>query len=414
MRKSKKIIFCIIMLFIVVAVGLFGFPTVTTDDAPPDYPDSIHTEVNADNTGTNTSASEEGKNSEEDCEPSSGQSREDEKTESGINDIIAGMTIEEKVGQIFFIKNDGRFDKTVLEEYPVGGIILFAGDFKFKSPESITAEIAAFQDKSRYPLLIGTDEEGGSVIRVSRYSTLVEEPFASPRSLYELGGYDIIEEDTRYKSRLLLSYGINVNFAPVCDVSFNPDEFMYPRSFGNSVSETSEYVKLVVNVMNEENIGSVLKHFPGYGDNGDTHKSIIRDKRGYEQFETVDFLPFEAGIRAGAECILVSHNIVECMDEEWPASLSYNVHDILRDELGFDGVIITDDLMMDGVSTYVSDEESAVRAVLAGNDMILSTDYQVQYKAVLDAVNSGTITEERLNQSIRRIMRWKYSLGIIK
>lgn len=414
MRKGKKIIFCIIMLFVIVTVGLFESLTVTTDDTSSDYSDNLYTEGNADKVSTEISASEAGEESSEDDISFAVQNGLDEKTESEIDDIIAGMTVEEKVGQIFFIKNDGRFDESVLDAYPVGGIILFAGDFKLKSPESIKAEIAAFQDKSKCPLLIGTDEEGGSVIRISRYSTLVDKPFASPRSLYELGGYDAIEEDTRYKSQLLLSYGINVNFAPVCDVSLNPDDFMYSRSFGSSASETSEYVKLVVNVMNEENIGSVLKHFPGYGNNGDTHKNIIRDERSYEQFETVDFLPFSEGIKAGAECILVSHNIVECMDAEWPASLSYNVHDILRNELGFDGVIITDDLMMNGVSTYVSNEESVVRAVLAGNDMILSTDYQIQYNAVLDAVNSGIITEERLNQSIRRILRWKYSLGIIK
>lgn len=413
MRKSKKIIFCIIMLLVILTVEFFETVIVTNDDTIPVFSDILHSSSDADTEEYNQEVNDDGAGAEDDGSFPVSYSSLDEETESAIDDIIHGMTIEEKVGQIFFIKNDGRFDETILDKYPVGGIILFAADFRFKTPDSLRENIGAFQDASKYPLFIGTDEEGGSVIRVSKYSSLAEEPFASPRSLYDSGGYDAIEIDTRNKSQLLLSYGININFAPVCDVSLNSSEFMYSRSFGNSASETSEYVSLTVRVMKEENIGSVLKHFPGYGNNGDTHKNIVRDTRSYEQFETIDFLPFTAGINADAECILISHNIVECMDSEWPASLSYNVHSILRNELGFNGVIITDDLMMDGVSKYVSDEESAVRSVLAGNDMILSSDYAVQYKAVLDAVNSGEITEERLDQSIRRILRWKFSLGIM-
>jgi len=161
-------------------------------------------------------------------------------------------------------------------------------------------------------------------------------------------------------------------------------------------------------------MGSVLKHFPGYGNNGDTHKNIIFDKRDYKQFENVDFVPFKAGIAAGGDCILVSHNIVECIDNTMPASLSNEMNRIIREELDFNGVIITDDLMMDGVSNFVSDEESAVMAILAGNDMVLSTDFQIQYNSVLQAVNDGRITEERLDESIERILRWKKKLGLIE
>lgn len=337
----------------------------------------------------------------------------DEDTEQKIDDIIEGMTLEEKVGQLFFIKDDGRFRSDILEQYPVGGIILFDGDFKGKSAQNLRDYISAFQDNSRYPLLIGVDEEGGTVIRLSKYSTYADAPFQSPRNLYSSGGFEAIREDTVLKSELLLSYGINVNFAPVCDISGDSDDFMYSRSISGDPEVVSEFAALSVSVMHDEGIGSVLKHFPGYGSNGDTHTDVIRDSRDYDTFVEQDFKPFQAGIDAGADCVLVSHNIVECMDSDMPASLSYEVHRILRSELGFNGVIITDDLMMNGVSAYVDVEESAVQAILAGNDMILSTYYDVQYQAVLDAVNAGTITEERLDASIRRILRWKYSLGIM-
>lgn len=329
-----------------------------------------------------------------------------------VDRLIAGMTIEEKVAQLFFIKDDDRFDYTILDEYPVGGIIFFSSDFAGETSESLRNKLASFQNNTKIPLLMGVDEEGGDVIRVSRYKALADYRFLSPRDLYTEGGYDRVYEDAAAKSRLLASYGINVNFGPVCDISLEPSEYMYSRSFGISAEATAEYVSTVLTAMEEENMGSVMKHFPGYGSNGDTHSDIIRDKRAYSTFVENDFVPFIKGIEKGADCILVSHNIVECMDDRLPASLSPKVINILRDDLGFEGVIITDDLMMNGVSDFIDEEESAVAAVLAGNDMILSTDFILQYNSVLKACCDGTISEERIDESLRKIINWKYKLGL--
>ena len=159
--------------------------------------------------------------------------------------------------------------------------------------------------------------------------------------------------------------------------------------------------------MSEEHMGSVLKHFPGYGNNSDTHTGVAYDERPYETFVNSDFLPFQAGIDAGADMVLVSHNVVSCMDDQVPASISLPVHNILRNELGFDGVIITDDLVMEGVRQFAGDAEIAVRAVQAGNDMLCCTDFEVQ------VVETGEITEERLNESVLRILKMKIKLGII-
>ncbi len=418
MSTKKKLIFCIIMIVAACCLSFFESVIETKDANPPvmivdteEASLSDAEEAISDQTQTATdAASTEVVEDVIDTETLYGV---DYDTYEELVAMIDTMTTEEKVGQMFFVKNDGRFTSEVLAEYPMGGIILFAGDLKGKSVVMLDEYLTAFQNDTKIPLLIGTDEEGGSVIRLSGYPTFVPEPYQSPRALYAEGGYEAIREDTISKSQTLLGYGVNVNFAPVCDVSLNSGEYMYQRAFGDSVEETSTYVSIVVSAMKQEKIGSVLKHFPGYGGNGDTHKNVIHDTRSIEDFQTIDLLPFKAGIDSGADCVLVSHNVVECMDAEWPASLSEEVHRILREDLGFSGVIITDDLMMSGVSSYVSDEESAVRAVLAGNDMILSTNYTVQYQAVLDAVNNGTISQEIIEEAVLRVLIWKRNLGLI-
>ena len=157
----------------------------------------------------------------------------------------------------------------------------------------------------------------------------------------------------------------------------------------------------------------MLKHFPGYGNNVDTHTGIALDERPYETFQTSDFLPFTAGIQAGADAVLVSHNIAAAMDETLPASLSPAVHQVLREELGFDGVILTDDLAMDAVAQYAQDGSVAVLAVQAGNDMIVTTDFETQIPQVVAAVEDGVISEERIDQSVARVLAWKYDLGLL-
>lgn len=160
-------------------------------------------------------------------------------------------------------------------------------------------------------------------------------------------------------------------------------------------------------------MGCVLKHFPGYGNNVDTHTGVAVDERPYETFQKEDFLPFEAGVQAGAGCVLVSHNIVTCRDGEAPASLSPEWHRVLREELGFTGCIITDDLVMDAIQEYCDASSAAVQAVQAGNDLLCCSDYETQYPAVLAAVESGELSEERIEESALRVLRWKEELGLL-
>ena len=325
--------------------------------------------------------------------------------------LLLSMSAEEKIAQMFLVRCPVSGAEETALRYRFGGYILFAVNFDGETPESIKSKIEKIQSASKIPMLIGVDEEGGTVTRVSRFPAFRDEPFKSPRTLFAAGGYQLIKSDTEEKAKLLLSLGINLNLAPVCDLSQNQSDFIYYRSFGGDAELAAEYVRDVVGVMSEYKLGSSLKHFPGYGANADTHTGIVRDGREYSAFEAYDFLPFIAGIEAGAGSVMVSHNIMECVDPDRPASISQAVHDILRNNLNFDGVIITDDLAMSGVADFTDGENAAVSAVLAGNDMLCCSDYETQYAAVLSAYNNGIITADRIDSSVRRILTWKLALS---
>lgn len=326
---------------------------------------------------------------------------------------VGSLTLAQQTAQLFFARCPDVGAADLAAQYDIGGYILFGRDFEGQTPESVRTAIASYQQAAATPMLIGVDEEGGTVTRVSSYSAFRGGRFQSPQALFATGGLDRITDDTAEKDALLASLGINVNLAPVCDVSTNPADFIYARAFGQDAAATSEYVRTVVSQMQTDGMGMVLKHFPGYGSNADTHTGIAQDTRPIEQFREVDFLPFSAGIDAGAQAVLVCHNIVACMDDTLPASLSPAVHDILRDELGFDGVVMTDDLVMQAITDYTGDADAAVLAVQAGNDMLISSDFVTQYNAVLTAVEDGTIDADRIRESAVRVVRWKMQLGLI-
>ena len=327
--------------------------------------------------------------------------------------LLEQMTLEEKVGQLFFARCP---DTGALEEIQLlhpAGYVLFGRDFEGQTPDSVRSTIASYQQVSEIPLLIGVDEEGGSVVRVSRYEAFRRWPFQSPQELFEEDGSAAFVYDTAEKDRLLADLGINVNLAPVCDVSTDPDDYMYDRTLGQDAEATAEYVRITVEQMVHDNMGAVLKHFPGYGPNDNTHDGIATDTRSLDSYYASDFLPFQAGIAAGAGAVLVSHLIVECMDDRAPASLSAAVHDILRTALDFDGVVMTDDLSMEAIGAFAGDTDAAVLAIQAGNDLLISSDFATQHQAVVDAVRNGVLTEAQIDEHVRRVLDWKQSLGLL-
>lgn len=326
---------------------------------------------------------------------------------------LAGMSQKEKVGQVFLFRAPTEGDVQLVRQYQPGGFFLMAQSFQNKTPEQVRAMLQSYQDAGKVKMALAVDEEGGTVTRVSQFSALAPQKFRSPQVVYANGGMDGIRQDTLDKADLLLSYGLNVNLAPVADVTFDRSAYMFPRAFARNGTRTAEFVKTVVEAANSKGLSSTLKHFPGYDSNPDTHTGVVTDKRDMETFRDSDFLPFQAGIDAGAQCVLVSHNIVTAMDPENPASVSPEVHRILREELGFTGVVMTDDLAMQGLRDKVGSKSAAPAAFLAGNDLLLSTDASGDFDALYGAVQDGTISQERLNDSVLRILAWKYTMGIL-
>lgn len=330
--------------------------------------------------------------------------------------MLAEMSTKEKIAQMMVVSMPASDAVSIQKKYQFGGYILFGRDFYRTGKKGMKELIASIQENSDIPMLMGTDEEGGTVVRASLYPSYRKTRFSSPRQVYKAGGYNGIIKDTKSKDKFLKSLGLNCNFGPVADVPYSRNDFIYDRAFSTGTGRTKKFVKLTVSQMGKDNVLSVLKHFPGYGGNGDTHNRIIQDKRSLKTFKSRDLKPFSAGIKAGADMIMVSHLKVNAFDSKKPASLSRKVHKYLRNEMGFEGVIITDGLDMSGIMDSVGGDQgkAAVMAVRAGNDMLCVTgNYKVCYKALRDAVKKGDISGEQLDESVKRILLMKIKRGII-
>ena len=330
-----------------------------------------------------------------------------------IREMLDGMSLEERVGQLFLARCDDNYAIEHIETCHLGGFVLFGRDFQDQTLDSIREKLASYQNAAKIPLLIAVDEEGGTVTRVSSNPAFRNQKFSSPRTLYQGGGLEWVLYEENEKCALLKGIGINVNLAPVCDITTDRNGFLYHRSLGQDAATTADFAANVVTLMHSYALGSCLKHFPGYGNNADTHTGIAVDSRSLDALQSNDLIPFAAGISAGADAVLVSHTIVECLDPDLPASLSPAVHQYLRKEMGFDGVILTDDLVMQAITDTYGAGEAAVLAVLAGNDLLCSTEYTVQYEAVLAAVLEGRIPIDTLNDAVRHVLQWKIRLELI-
>lgn len=338
----------------------------------------------------------------------------DEKTEDDkVANLVAEMSTKEKVGQLFLARVPVENALSDIQEYHLGGYLLFGRDVEGKTYDEVQSTIAQYQETSEVPMLIAADEEGGTVSRVSRNSQLVATPFQSPQDLYAQGGWDAITKDTTDKAGILKELGIDAGLFPVADVATDPNAFIYDRTIGQDAKGTAEYVTTVVKALKKAHSGSTLKHFPGYGNNQDSHTDIVTDTRSMTELEDNDLVPFQAGIDAGVDSILVSHNIVNAIDDSVPASVSAPVHDLLRKDMGFDGVIMTDDMDMAGLADFMSQDEAGLKALQAGNDLILSSTYASQIPYVLQAIEDGEYSEKDLDASVTRVLNWKEKLGLL-
>lgn len=326
--------------------------------------------------------------------------------------IAADLSADEKLRQMILSAVNTADPAAQAEKEQPAGYVLFRKDFADLTAEAVQQKLAAMQEASKLPLIMAVDEEGGSVVRISSNPKLRESIFPSPSELCA-AGEEAIRADAAEKASLLLNLGCNVLLAPVADVSLDEGDYIHKRTAGRPAPETAVYVEEVIKTAQPLGCGTVMKHFPGYGNNLNTHTNVSMDERPYQTFEESDFVPFKAGIDAGGQGVLVSHNIVISMDADLPASLSPEVHRILREELGFTGVILTDDLGMDAIGLYTGSEAPAVLAAAAGNDLLLSQSFDKTIGQLKEAYDAGRITSEMVDSAVVRVLSWKLALGLI-
>ena len=329
--------------------------------------------------------------------------------------ILSKMSMREKVGQLFFPRyNKLTVEKELIEKNP-GGYILFANNLENHTLEEIINELKLVQEKSKIKLGLGVDEEGGKVNRVSLYFR--EKPFPSPQNLYNEGGIEKILLIEKEKRDLLRKIGFNFNLAPVADISTNKSDYIYERSLGRNENETSDYIRREIEESNKDNkFTQCLKHFPGYGNNTDTHSGLAIDNRKYEIFENNDFLPFISGIQSNVNMILISHNIVNSIDNEFPASCSLKMVNLLKNTLNFSGLIVTDSMSMGAIAQWekINKVSAVVLSVTAGVNVIITSDFEKHYNEVLKAVLNKDIHIQVINNAVLKIIAWKLFVGIIK
>ena len=264
-------------------------------------------------------------------------------------------------------------------------------------------------DNSKIPLLLAVDEEGGIVTRISSNPNLASERFKSPRELYKEGGFDLIRDDTIKKNEILEGLHLNINLAPVLDISNDPKDYIYSRSVGLSPELTGVFAQTVIDASKNSKISYVMKHYPGYGKNSDTHKSKSLDTRSMEEIES-DLIPFGKGIQSGGEAIMISHNIVVALDCDNPASISISNHNYLRNTLGFRGMVITDALNM-GATEGI--ENMGIKSLVSGNDILVTKNYKEDINNILEGVSKGQVSSKYIRVLAIKVIEWKISKGLI-
>ncbi|MCI9336656.1 MAG: beta-N-acetylhexosaminidase [Lachnospiraceae bacterium] len=343
----------------------------------------------------------------------------EERLEAYVEEQIAMMPLEDKVAGLFIVTPEaitgvgtciqaGDGTRQALEENPVGGLVYFSKNIQ--SEEQLREMLGNTAGYAKYPLFIAVDEEGGSVARIG---SSIGPQVDSAEAIAATGNPDNAYQAGVTIGAALAGLGFNVDFAPVADLANAEGSVMQGRSYGADASSASGYVTSMVRGLQEQNVSACLKHFPGIGSTTqDTHDGRVSSDRTEAQFWAEELAVFQAGINEGADMVMVSHMAAPALtgSDEPGIFSSVLVTNILREQMGFDGVIITDAMNMLAISEYYGADEAAIMAVLAGCDMLLMPeDYEKAYTGVLEAVQNGNIDEERVNDSLRRIYRIKYA-----
>ncbi len=379
--------------------------------------DNGNTGVAADVTESGTTTEEQTADSQETTEVT------EEEKPSLVDETLAGMTLHEKVCQMMFVTPEeltgedgvtvaGDATRQALENYPVGGIVYFAKNLE--SQDQVKEMIDNSQKYSSIGLFVATDEEGGVV---NRLMDTVGTTYIGSMYYYKDDGDETAYENAYTIANDMSALGFNLDFAPVADVWSNPDNTVIgERAYSDDYAQAAELVGNAVKGFNDGGVMCTLKHFPGHGDTAeDSHYSSAYVHRTKEEIMADEMQPFRSGIEAGAEFVMVGHLIVPDIDEV-PATLSYKIATgILRDELKFEGVAITDSFEMESIADNYSVDDAVVMSVKAGMDMILQPkDMASAVNSIEQAVADGELSEDRIDESVRRILTLKESRGLLK
>lgn len=356
-------------------------------------------------------------------EPTEGESEEPETDalDALVDSTISAMSLEDKVAGLFMVTPEaitgvgtavqaGEGTKKALEEYPVGGLIYFGENIVDADQlKEMTANTIMY---SKYPLFMGIDEEGGKVARLGNSDIEVEkvdEAATIGASGDTAKTYDAMTSIAGYLSE----YGFNVDFAPVADVLTNPDnEVIGTRAYSSDPEVVASMSQSAIEGLQENHVSACMKHFPGLGDvTQDPHEELTTIDKSLAQLRETELIPYITGIEAGTDMIMVSNaSAPQVIGDNTPCCMSsLIVTDVLRTELGYDGIVITDAMNMGAITDSYTDAEAAVQSIQAGVDIILMpNDFKAAYQGVLEAVNNGTLSEDRINESLHRIYRVKY------
>lgn len=437
----KKIL-VVLMALVFVAAGVFGILTLggkagdpketaqTTEAVDSSKPDGVSESGDSKNTEDADAGKNDNGSDNTPAEVTGGEDVQDPAHQSGsaegsdiVEKTLADMSLRDKVCQMMFVRPEsitgidvvtaaGDTTKSALEQYPVGGIVYFAQNMESK--DQVKEMIDNSQSYSKVGLFISTDEEGGMV---NRLMNTVGTTYIESMYNYKDEGTQKAHDNAYTIASDMAALGFNMDFAPVADVWSNPDNTVIgERAYSDDYSQAAELVGSAVKGFEDGGVMCTLKHFPGHGDTAeDSHYSSAYVRRTKDEIMADEMHPFTAGIDAGAEFVMVGHLIVPDIDE-LPATLSYKITtEMLRNEMHFEGIAITDSLAMSSIADNYGVGESAVMSIKAGIDMLLDpTDIDTAIDAVVQAVESGDITEDRIDDSVRKILALKEKHGLLK
>ncbi|WP_315121666.1 beta-N-acetylhexosaminidase [uncultured Clostridium sp.] len=332
-----------------------------------------------------------------------------------IKEEIKNLTLEEKIGQMFIMKIEGQEvnENTVklITEDKIGGVILFQNNIKDSSQlVKLINSIKKYNVENPIPLFISIDEEGGRVTRMPKEVRKLP----SSRQIGRAGSKDVAYNVGLTVGEELRNFGINMNFAPVMDINNNPaNKVIGDRAFGDNPQTVSELGIEVMKGLKNAEVIPALKHFPGHGDTSvDSHEDLPIINKDIESLEKFEMLPFKKGIEEGADVIMIAHILLPQLDKENPSTLSpVIIKDILREKFGFQGVVITDDISMKAISNKYGVGESALKALKAGSDIVLSCYTPDKQEEMINfikkSVKDGTLSEEEIDEKLYRILKLK-------